>query len=216
MAERGPGLQPRAGRRTQAERSARTQAALLDATVESLIELGYGRTTTTEIAHRAGLSLGALLHHYPTKADLLVAAVGHVLERRQAEFRKAMADLDMGRDRLDAAIDLLWTGFSGPTFVAYAELWVAARTDDQLRPAVAAMSDQFTASSRDLFGELFPPDEYPDAGFLADGMGFAFAVMDGVALRALVQPVDTGPIDILKAVARALVDRRPPDPQEGP
>ena len=74
MAEKGPGPQPRAGRRTQAERSARTQAALLDATVESLIELGYGRTTTTEIAHRAGLSLGALLHHYPTKTDLLVAA----------------------------------------------------------------------------------------------------------------------------------------------
>jgi AcrR family transcriptional regulator len=189
---------------------------LLDATVESLIERGFGGTTTTEIAHRAGVSLGAMLHHYPTKADLLTAAVGHVLERRQAEFRKEMADLEMGRDRLDAAIDLLWSAFSGPTFVAYAELWVAARTDPDLAVSVAAMGDQFTASSQELFGELFPPEEYPDAGFLAEGMGFAFAVMDGVALRGLVQPVDTSPIEILKGVARDLVDRRPADPDENP
>lgn len=208
--------QRRTGRRTQAERSAHTRLALLDATVESLIERGFGGTTTTEIVHRAGVSLGAMLHHYPTKADLLTAAVGHVLERRQAEFRKEMADLEMGRDRLDAAIDLLWSAFSGPTFVAYAELWVAARTDPDLAVSVAAMGDQFTASSQELFGELFPPEEYPDAGFLAEGMGFAFAVMDGVALRALVQPVDTSPIEILKGVARDLVDRRPADSEENP
>ncbi len=208
--------QRRTGRRTQAERSAHTRAALLDATVESLIDLFFFGTSTTEIAHRAGVSLGAMLHHYPTKADLLTAAVGHVLERRQAEFRKEMADLEMGRDRLDAAIDLLWSAFSGPTFVAYAELWVAARTDPDLARSVAAMGDQFTASSQELFGELFPPDEYPDAGFLAAGMVFAFAVMDGVALRGLVQPVDTSPIEILKGVARDLVDRRPADPEENP
>ncbi|HXH56248.1 hypothetical protein [Iamia sp.] len=78
------------------------------------------------------------------------------------------------------------------------------------------MGDQFTASSQELFAELFPPEEYPDAGFLAEGMGFAFAVMDGVALRALVQPVDTSPIEILKGVARQLVDRRPAAPEEHP
>lgn len=205
----------REGRRTQAERSAQTRTALLDATVDSLIEKGFGGTTTTEIARRAGLSLGAMLHHYPTKADLLAAAVGHVLERRQTEFRAQMANLETDRDRLDAAIDLLWSAFSGPTFAAYAELWVAARTDPDLAGPVAAMGDQFTASSQELFAELFPPEEYPDAGFLEAGMTFAFAVMDGVALHGLLKPADTAPIEILKAVARQLVDRRP-TPEEHP
>ncbi len=198
-------------RRTQAERSTATRTALLDATVECLIDRGFSATTTTEVTRRAGLSPGAMLHHYPTKADLLAAAVAHVLARRQAEFRKAMADVEMSRDRLDAAIDLLWSAFSGPTFVAWAELWIGARTDAELAPSVIAVSDEFTRSSREMFSELFPGDEYPDAGFLADGMGFAFAVMNGVALRGLVHPVDESPITILKDVARLLVARRPDD-----
>src|SRR5215831_14792987 len=86
-------------RRTQAERTAATRAALLEATVECLVSQGFGGTTTTEVAHRAGVSPGALLHHFPTKADLLCAAVGHLFELRQAEFRKAMANLGPGTDR---------------------------------------------------------------------------------------------------------------------
>lgn len=206
----------REGQRSQAERSASTRGALLDATVECLIEKGFGATTTIEVTRRAGVSPGAMLHHYPTKADLLTAAVGHVLARRQAEFRKAVADTEMQRDRLDATIDLLWSGFSGPTFTAWVELWIGARTDPELSRAVAAMDDEFTRTSQEIFAELFPAEEYPDAGFLADGMSFAFMVMNGVALRGLVQPVDETPIAILKAVARELVDRRPTDPEEQP
>ena len=58
-------------RRTQAERTASTRAALLAATVDSLVERGYRGTTTSDVARRAGVSYGALLHHYPTKADVL-------------------------------------------------------------------------------------------------------------------------------------------------
>ncbi|MGF2951529.1 TetR/AcrR family transcriptional regulator, partial [Mycobacterium sp. THU-M116] len=73
--------QPRP-RRTQAQRSSETKAALLDATLDLLVESGYKATTLTAVAHRAKVSLGALLHHFPTKNDLLVAAIGHAFERR--------------------------------------------------------------------------------------------------------------------------------------
>src|SRR3954469_10927661 len=112
-------------RRTQAERTATTRAALLAATVDSLVERGYRGTTTQDVARRAGTSYGALLHHFPTKADLLCAAVGHLLEQRVAEFRKAMADLPPDAAKADAAIDVLWSMFNSPTFVAWHELWVA-------------------------------------------------------------------------------------------
>ena len=189
-------------RRTQAERSAGTKAAVLAATVDCLVEEGYSATTATEVARRAGVSLGALVHHFPSKADLLAAAVAHVLELRQAEFRKAMANVDPGADRLDAAIDQLWAAESGPAFVAWVELWVAARTDPELAVAVRRMAEDFDRSSQEVFSELFPPDEHARTEFLQHGMRFAFALMDGVALRGLVLPVDATPVHLLKAIAR--------------
>ena len=100
-------------RRTQEERSAETRARLLDATVESLIEVGYAHTTTTAVCARAGLSRGAQLHHFPTKSELVIAAVAHLTMRRAKEVReeaKRLADLD---DRVEAALELIWTSFSG-------------------------------------------------------------------------------------------------------
>lgn len=182
--------------------------ALLDAAIECLVDRGFSATTTTEVTRRAGVSLGALVHHFPTKPDLLTAAVGHVMQRRQAEFRKAMANLEPGADRLEAAIDLLWKAFNGPTFQAWVELWVGARTDPELADAVRSIDGEFERTSREIFRELFPPDEYPDSAFLEVGMRFAMSVMDGVALRGLViQPVDTGPVEVLKTIARQLMDR---------
>jgi AcrR family transcriptional regulator len=195
-------------RRTQAERSASTREALLDAAVENLVDRGFSGTTTTDVCRRAGVSLGALLHHFPTKADLLTAAVGHVMERRQTEFRKAMTDVEPGADRLSAAIDLLWEAFDTPTFQAWVELWVGARTDPELASAMRSLDAEWAHSTQEVFRELFPPSEYPDAAFLEHGMRFAFCVMDGVALRGLVmQPPDVAPIELLKDIARQLVDR---------
>ena len=197
------------GRRTQAQRSATTRQALLDATLDCLTELGFARTTTTEVAHRAGVSLGALVHHFPAKTELLTAAVGHLLDRRLADFRKAMAGADMGTDRLETALDLLWGAFCGPTFVAWVELWVGARTDPELAAAVVAMGDGFRAGCSEAFEELFPADEFPDPAFHERGMGFAFAVMEGTALRALVRPMDDAPVEVLKAIAAQRVQRAP-------
>ena len=114
-------------RRTQAERTASTRARLLDATLECLCDLGYARTTTPEIARRAGLSRGAQLHHFPTKAELVTGAIEHLFARRNREFREAFARVPGGADRYAAAIDILWTMVSGPTFHAWLELAVGTR-----------------------------------------------------------------------------------------
>ena len=119
-------------RRTQEERSAATRAKLLDATIDCLIELGYAGTTTTLIAERAGVSRGAQLHHFPTKAELVAAAVEHLASRLGDDLRQRVAKLPPNGDRVTAAIDLLWSRFSTPLFPAWLELWVAARTDPDL------------------------------------------------------------------------------------
>jgi len=139
-----------ARRRTQEERSATTRGRLLDATVECLAELGYARTTTTEIAERGGVSRGAQLHHFPTKAELVTEAVGHLFDRRDQEFRDAFARLPDDARRGSTAVDLLWSMVEGPTFHAWLELVVAARTDVQLEPKVKALTSDMPACVRGL------------------------------------------------------------------
>ena len=192
-------------RRVQ-ERSVATRAALLDAALDTLVERGYAATTTIEVARRAGVSRGAQLHHFPSKAELLTAAVAHLLDRRVAEYRKAFADIAPGADYLDASIDLLWSMYRGPTFVAWVELWVAARTDATLRAAVVEMEGRFVAESEAIFAEMLAGQADRDTGFALVGRGFAFALMDGIALSSLVaHPAFLPPetlVEALKAVAR--------------
>src|SRR5262245_56941941 len=103
------------------------RARLLDATIDCLPELGYAGTTTTEVAERAGVSRGAQLHHFPTKEELVLAAVEHLFHKRNAELLAAFARLPAGTDRPAAAIDLLWKIIGADTFYAWLELAVAGR-----------------------------------------------------------------------------------------
>lgn len=119
--------------RTQAERSERTRELLLDATVDCLVELGYAHTTVQEICQRAGLSRGAQQHHFTTKAELMTSALEHLFARLSAQILSTTAELPSGPERIEAGIDQLWTAYSGTLSTAAVELWVAARTDPELR-----------------------------------------------------------------------------------
>ncbi len=130
---------------------------LLSATVDSLLELGFARTTTLEVQKRAGVSRGALLHHFPSKAELLAACVAHLAELRGRELHSLALGLPTGKGRSDAALDLLWQSFSGPLFCVALELRGAARTDDEFRAVLIAaeldLRDRIVRQSRSLFGE---------------------------------------------------------------
>jgi AcrR family transcriptional regulator len=133
----------------QAERRRITRGKLLDATVESLIEVGYPRTTTVEVGERAGLSRGAQLHHFPSRAELLVAAIEHLADERSKEFEAELnARLEEGDDPIDAMVDMLWATFSGPLYWAVVELMVASRTDPELL-------ERFETFERSLGGRIY-------------------------------------------------------------
>jgi len=144
-------------RRTQAERRARTQGALLDATIECLVEFGYAGTTTGRIVERAGVSRGAQVHHYPTKADLVADAVRHLASRRLAEFFEDVATaVPPGRKRLGELLDRVWALHLSPLFAASMELIVAARTDPELRERMVDVERDVTASISTALAGLFP------------------------------------------------------------
>src|SRR5688500_14099942 len=109
-------------RRTQEERSATMRARLLDATIDCLIDLGYSATTTTVIADRAGVSRGAQLHHFPTKAELVSAAVEHLANRLGHDLRRDSSLHPRAQPQFGDLVDALWARFQSPLFAAWLEL----------------------------------------------------------------------------------------------
>lgn len=145
-----------APRRTQAQRSAATQARLLDAALECLVDLGYAGTTTTVVAERAGVSRGAQLHHFPTRAALVAAAVEHLYARLTEAYQAGFARRPRKADRLRAAIDLLWSMFTEPHYAAVLELFTAARTDAELHARLRPIAERHQSNVYRLARAYFP------------------------------------------------------------
>jgi AcrR family transcriptional regulator len=146
---------------TQQERSRVTQQRLLAATVDCLVEHGWAGTTTTLIAERAGVSRGAQLHHYPTKTALVLAAITHLSQRRAAELTAEAAQLRTSspQERVGRVVDMLAAAFTGPLFAAALELWVAARTDPDLRDALVPMEARMGREMHRMAVTLLNADE---------------------------------------------------------
>jgi AcrR family transcriptional regulator len=143
----------------QEERTRAMRARLLEATVECLVERGFSHTSTTLVSERAGVSRGAQLHHFPTKNDLVVAAVEHLTDVRGADLATAAARLPTGKRRTRAVLQMLADHFTGPVFTAALELWVAARTDEALLAAVAPLEQKVGRETHRLTVELLGADE---------------------------------------------------------
>lgn len=144
--------------RSQYERSRATRRRALDASIACLVERGYHGATTGAIAAAAGVSRGALSHHYPTRASLFVDAIEHLAEERLSGLERRVPELTTGPDRTRSALDHLWNSFSGPLFQAALELWVEARTNDELRASLAPVEEATGARISNLATKLFSPE----------------------------------------------------------
>ena len=144
---------------SQEERTRAMRARLLEATVECLVERGFGGTSTTLVSERAGVSRGAQLHHFPTKNALVVAAVEHLTDVRRAELAAAARALPTGPRRTRAVLQMLADHFTSPVFTAALELWVAARSDETLLAAVAPLEQRVGRETHRLTVELLGADE---------------------------------------------------------
>lgn len=132
------------------------QTRLVTATIECLVERGYSGTSTLEVQQRAGVSRGALLHHFPSREELLLAALREILTQRSEQVAMQAQSLPDTPDRLRRSLELLWSTFQGPLFAASMELWNAARTDEVLRVKLIEhermLGQRISDMSKELFG----------------------------------------------------------------
>jgi AcrR family transcriptional regulator len=173
-------------RRSQAERSAATREALLDAAIECLIDEGYASTTTNAVAVRAGLSRGAHLHHFQTRTALVGAAVEQLATRWMGELRVASAKLPGGPGRTLAGLDLLWAHYASPMFQAALDLWTDARSDDELRERLVEVERLLDRQTLELARELFPA--LADARDFEGLLQHAIATVRGLAMLDTLHP----------------------------
>lgn len=179
----------------QAHKSSTTRDQILDAAIRCIVELGYAATTTTRIAEKAGISRGAMLHHFPSRVDVMRAAVDYLHEKRLRAFRKSITNIPAGVDRVKMAVEGYWAQVTHPIFVAFFELSVAARSDpdlaDILHPAQKGFDEEWYRTAQELF-----PEWQSDRRAFDLALNLTQHLMEGIAIGYLTHArgYETGPL----------------------
>src|SRR5271165_2959936 len=145
------------GQGWQQRKSVQTRVAILEATIDCLERHGYARTTTQMIAQTAGISRGAMLHHYATKQDLISAVIDYTFFKRMEQFMARIGELtEQARVTEQAGMELYWQSVCSREFAAYVELSVASRTDEELRKVFLPKARRFVQIEREKSLAAFP------------------------------------------------------------
>lgn len=134
-----------------------TRTRILSAAMGCLIDLGVARTTTLEVQRRAEVSRGALLHHFPTHADLMCAVIETIVVRNEQAVSRRLRRKSGSSDPVARAIHILTDSMKEPSFLAEIELWVVARTDSELRAALVAAERKALRDRKRVLDEIFAP-----------------------------------------------------------
>jgi AcrR family transcriptional regulator len=173
---------------------------VLDAAVACLAENGLDGTSIRQVAARAGVSIGAVQHHFPTKDALLAAAMAHLEALYRERLTRSTADAGTADERLrrtahalvpdgpqERQATALWVAFvaraavHGPTADEHRRLW--QRAEDGLASVVsAAWAEPADRRAGASTGEPAPSTRARDAA------GALLALADGLALSALLEP----------------------------
>ncbi|MFT4520702.1 MAG: AcrR family transcriptional regulator [Halioglobus sp.] len=171
----------------QAQKSAMTRDRILDAAINCFVELGYTHVTTAKVASSAGVSRGAMLHHFPSKTELIQAAVEYLHDKLLEDYTarvEGIADSLKGKERRRAGLDAYWDHLTGDYFVVHHELSVASRTDPELKSILENSQQLFETHVRESNTDLFA--EWQDRGdrFLL-AMDVTKFMMEGMAAGQL-------------------------------
>ena len=142
-------------RKSQKSRSADTIEKILNATLDTIYDHGFQNATTSVIAMRAGISRGALMHHFPRKEKLIAEAVRYKLLLEISEIQKLAENVANEEMSLDDFLDELWTHFSGRLFMTTMEYLAAARTDRYLKKELKPSSLEFNEALDQIWLRFF-------------------------------------------------------------
>ncbi len=148
--------------RTQQQRRDETVAKLLDASIATIVEVGYARASAAEITKCAGVSVGALFRHFDTMGDFMAATAYEVLRRQLDEATKRFAAIPADRLVLGEVLTILRDITRNPTNTVMYELMVAARTDEKLKATLQDVLTEYGKKIYDVVRALPGADNVPE------------------------------------------------------
>lgn len=178
-------------REPKQERSRATRLRLLESTIDCLATQGWAATTVSVAAEHAGVSRGAAQHHFPTREDLITAALEHMFDSRVGELRAATTELPDGLGRTEAVVTQMVNYFTRPLFKAALQVWTAAAADESLKARIVPLEAKFGRAVHRLTVELLGVDDADPVAHrlvqatldLARGLGLADVLTDDSARR---------------------------------
>ncbi|WP_040792878.1 TetR/AcrR family transcriptional regulator [Nocardia paucivorans] len=172
------------------DRSRATRQRLLEATIDCLAEMGWSAATVAVVAERAGVSRGAAQHHFPTREDLITAALTYMFDTR-TEQALVNAVTATGRARTEAVVTGLVESYTSPLFKAALQVWTHAAADPALRERIVPLEARFGRGAHRRAVEALGVDDSDPVVHrlvqatldLARGLGLADVLTDDSARR---------------------------------
>ncbi|MEV0076721.1 TetR/AcrR family transcriptional regulator [Nocardia neocaledoniensis] len=195
------------------DRSRATRLRLLEATIDCLAETGWAAATVSVVAERAGVSRGAAQHHFPTREDLITAALEYMFDVRMDQSTvedELVNEVAQGEGRTRAVVSALVESYTSPLFKAALQVWTHAAADPALRERIVPLEARFgRIAHRRAVQALGVDDSDPVAHHLvqatldlARGLGLADVLTDDSARRK--QIVDQWAATLHRALHAAL------------
>ena len=149
-------------KREKQARSIATREKLIETALDVIYDVGYNRASTPEFSERAGVSRGALLHHFPTRADIIVAAMEKLLSDGTRDIRNIAGKVTQKQLGTDEIVDFLWSMFSDRFYYLSIEFINEARTDEELRLKMMPVVKKFHEALNEIWAE-FQTREHPSS-----------------------------------------------------
>ena len=141
--------------RTQAERRAVTRRALLDAAIDLLMNKGLGASSLAAVARHAGMTTGAVQHHFKTKAALMRAVISERLfDRSVLAEQTDLTDASL-EERSAALVAQQWQFYGNPKYIAIWDIILGARADSDIREEILSWQQSGVSALEAEISKLF-------------------------------------------------------------
>ncbi len=181
------------------DRSRATRQRLLEATIDCLAEMGWAAATVAVVAERAGVSRGAAQHHFPTREDLITAALEYMFDARMAQSKAEAAVLKSASEtggaqnlaRTETVVAQLVESYTTNLFKAALQVWTHAAADPVMRERIVPLEARFGRVSHRLAVEALGVDDSDPVAHhlvqatldMARGLGLADVLTDDSVRR---------------------------------
>jgi AcrR family transcriptional regulator len=173
-------VEPELGR--QAQKAKDTREKILSAVISIIQEGGFGSASSSKIAERAGVTWGAVQHHFGAKEDILRA----IMNLSHEKFIATTSDVSIRQgsmaDRVDRFVDAMWAHYQSDLYLAALEILLASRGMAQVQESVMAMRDAHLKMLR----ETFPTSTLSDDDIL-EALIFTHCVLTGLSVEGVLE-----------------------------